>query len=216
LQVSIVLVKIISKFQEAVFMRKIFLILMSVLLILLTGCGEEEKVTAPGKVEGVAEPSKEFLVAYFSCTGTTKKLAEYAAEVLDADLYEIKPEQPYTEEDLDHTDETHRATIEQRDEKFRTPLADTNANVADYKNIVIAFPLWWGIAPRIIDTFVETYDFSGKTVIPICTSGSSELGTGAEYLQSLTSDSANWKPGKSFFKNFSKDDVKTFFDGLGL
>lgn len=195
-------------------MRKIFLVLMSVMMILLAGCGEEEKVAAPEPSKAVDTSSQKFLVAYFSCTGTSKKLAEYSAEVLNADLYEIKPEIPYSETDLNWRDETTRATVEQRDEKVRPALADKNANIADYQNIVLVFPIWWGNAPRIIDTFVESYDFSGKTVIPICTSSSSEIGTSAEYLQTLTSKSATWKHGKSFYKKFSKDDVKNYFDNL--
>ena len=195
-------------------MRKIFLVLMSVMMILLAGCGEEEKVAAPEPSKAVDPSSQKSLVAYFSCTGTSKKLAEYSAEVLNADLYEIKPEIPYSETDLNWRDETTRATVEQRDEKVRPALADKNANIADYQNIVIVFPIWWGNAPRIIDTFVESYDFSGKTIIPICTSSSSEIGTSAEYLQTLTSKSATWKHGKSFYKKFSKDDVKNYFDNL--
>lgn len=196
-------------------MRKILCLLMSALMVFtLTACGSDSANSTDSKDS--AEREKKVLVAYFSCTGTTKTLAEYAAEILQADLYEIKPEVPYTEEDLEHTDETHRATVEQRDEKSRPALADKNANIDSYSTIVLAFPIWWGIAPRIIDTFVESYDFSGKTIIPICTSGSSEFGTAADYLKILASDSAEWKGGKSFLKTFSKDDVKNYLDSLGL
>ena len=197
-------------------MKKILTALMSVLMILtLTACGgSEEKNSAATTATPTAE--KKFLVAYFSCTGTTKILAENVAEVLGADLYEIKPEVAYTSEDLNWRDETTRATVEQRDEKSRPALADKNANISNYKNIVIAFPIWWGVEPRIIDTFIESYDFSGKTVIPIATSEQSEIGSSGENLKALASPSADFKNGKSFVKNTSKDEVKKFFDDLGL
>ena len=202
-------------------MKKIFMVLLSALMIFtLTACGEvvEDKKSEPAKETSAAAPesSKKTLVAYFSCTGTTKKLAESAAEILQADLYEIKPETPYTETDLNWRDETTRATVEQRDEKFRVPLADKNAPVADYENIIIAFPVWWGVAPRIIDTFVETYDFSGKKIIPICTSGGSDIGTSADYLKQIAKGNPTWLDGKCFFKNANKDEIKDYFKSLGL
>ena len=201
-------------------MKKIFTFLLSALMIFtLTACGAsgEEKVSSePAETNSTKSPDKKFLVAYFSCTDTTKKLAEYAAEVLDADLYEIKPEVPYTSEDLNWHDETTRATVEQHDEKARPNLADKNANVANYETVVIAYPIWWGQAPRIIDTFVESYDFSGKNLVPICTSGGSDIGSSADYLKSLTNGNAIWHQGKSFFKNFSEDDLKKYFDDLKL
>mgnify|MGYP002623125390 CR=1 FL=1 len=199
-------------------MRKLFTILLSTLMIFtLTACGGSEEKNS--SQEDVAEieilPDKnKILVAYFSCTGTTKNLAETAAEILGADLYEIKPEIPYTETDLDHRDETTRATVEQRDEKNRPALADKNAPIEKYGTIVLAFPIWWGIEPRIMDTFVETYDLSNRTIIPIATSGSSEIGAGGDNLKALASPSAEWKVGKSFKKNISKDEVKQFFDEL--
>ena len=197
-------------------MKKFLILLMSALMILsLTACGGvEEKNSAAENQTPATE--KKFLVAYFSCTSTTKTLAENVAEVLGADLYEIKPETAYTAEDLNWRDETTRATVEQRDEKSRPALADKNANISGYKNIIIAFPIWWGVEPRIIDTFIESYDFSGKTVIPIATSGQSEIGSSGDNLKALASPSADFKDGKSFVKNTSKDEVKKFFDSLGL
>ena len=168
-------------------MKKILTLLLSAFMIFtLTACGSDgEKNSAQEKTSASetekqtsnSTPTKKNLVVYFSCTGKTKTLAENAAEVLQADLYEIKPEVAYTAEDLNWRDETTRATVEQRDESARPALADKNAPVSDYQNIIIAFPIWWGIAPRIIETFVETYDLSGKNIIPICTSGGSDIGT---------------------------------------
>ena len=203
-------------------MRKIFTILLSMLMIFtLTACGSEEKNSAePAKENSAAVTTnsgdKKILVAYFSCTNTTKTLAENAAEVLNADLYEIKPKVTYTAEDLNWKDETTRATVEQRDEHARPELAETNADFSQYQTVVIAFPIWWGVAPRIIDTFVETYDFSGKTIIPICTSGGSDIGTSADYLKQIAKGSPSWRDGKCFMKNGTKDNLKEYFNGLGL
>ena len=202
-------------------MKKILTALMSVLMILtLTACGgTDEKKSAATETSTATAPAateKKFLVAYFSATGTTKTLAENVAKVLDADLYEIKPAVPYTTEDLNWRDETTRATVEQRDEKVRPELADKDAKISDYKNIVIAFPIWWGVEPRIIDTFIESYDFSGKTVIPICTSGGSDIGSCSDNLKALATPSADFKTGKSFFKKFDEDAIKNYFDSLGL
>ena len=201
-------------------MKKIFTLLLSALTIFtLTACGtanEEKNSAEPAKETATTSSDKKILVAYFSCTDTTKTLAENAAEVLNADLYEIKPEIPYTAEDLNWHDETTRATVEQRDEKVRPALADKNANIANYETIIIAFPIWWGVAPRIIDTFVESYDFSGKNILPICTSGGSDIGASADYLKTITNGAASWKSGKCFFKNVDKDEVKNYFDNLKL
>ena len=201
-------------------MKKILTALMSVLMILtLTACGgSDEKKSAATETSTATAPvttEKKFLVAYFSATGTTKTLAENVAKVLDADLYEIKPKVPYTETDLNWRDETTRATVEQRDEKVRPELADKDAKISDYKNIVVAFPIWWGVEPRIIDTFIESYDFGGKTVIPICTSGGSDIGSSGDNLKTLA-PSADFKTGKCFFKNFSEDEIKNYFDSLRL
>jgi len=125
-------------------MRKIFAVALSMLMIFsLTACGGEKKSA------DVQDTKTKILVAYFSCTGSTKTLAENAAEVLKADLYEIKPKVPYTSEDLNWKDETTRATVEQRDENARPELADKNANIENYDTVIIAYPIWWHTAPRI-------------------------------------------------------------------
>ena len=102
---------------------------------------------------------------------------------MGADLYEIRPEQPYTSQDLNYNDETTRATVEQKDDKARPALADKNAKIVDYETIVLAYPIWWGQAPRIMDTFVESYDFTNKKITAICTSGGSDIGSSAGYLE---------------------------------
>lgn len=190
----------------------------------LMGCGADN-----GKAEEKAPPTKtvaqaadnnetgdKILVAYFSATGNTKQLAENTAKALGADLYEIRPEQPYTSQDLNYNDETTRATVEQKNDSARPKLADKNAPIASYKTIILAYPIWWAQAPRIMDTFVESYDFAGKNITAVCTSGGSDIGSSADYLARITKGKANWKPGKLFSPQAGADEIKAWYNGLGL
>lgn len=122
-------------------------------------------------------------MTYFSASGNTAKLAEKLADIAGADLYEIKPAVPYTSDDLNWQDKNSRSSIEMRDRSSRPALADTNANIADYDTVFVGFPIWWYVAPTIINTFLESYDFSGKKIILFATSGSSGFGKAAESLQ---------------------------------
>ena len=201
-------------------MKKIFVMILSLLMIFsVTGCGGNEggneKKSAETQTQTESAKNK-ILVAYFSCTGNTKTLAENSAEVLKADLYEIKPKIPYTSEDLNWNDETTRATVEQRTEKARPELADKDAKIENYDTIIIAYPIWWHVAPRIIDTFMESYDFSGKKVMAISTSGGSDITASVDELKAISGKNITWLDGKCFFNSFSKSDVKTFFDGVEL
>lgn len=122
------------------------------------------------------------LVAYFSASGVTAKAAEKLAKAADADLYEIKPAIPYTTADLDWTNRQSRSSVEMNDKSSRPELADRNAPVADYDTILLGFPIWWYTAPTIINTFLEAYDFNGKTIVLFATSGGSGLGKTASEL----------------------------------
>lgn len=135
------------------------------------------------------------LVAYFSASGTTKKAAEHLAKAAGADLFEIKPAVPYSRADLDWTNKKSRSSIEMQNPDSRPAIAEQLPNIEDYDTIFIGFPIWWYVAPTIIDTFVESYDFSGKTIIPFATSGGSSMGKTVEVLQALC-PTANWKGGK--------------------
>ena len=135
------------------------------------------------------------LVAYFSATGTTKKAAERLAKAADADLFEIAPVTPYTKADLDWMDKKSRSTIEMNDPASRPEMARLPENMAEYDTVFLGFPIWWYVAPRIIDTFVERCDLAGKTVIPFATSGGSGMGKTLSILQPLCPD-AQWKEGK--------------------
>jgi len=144
------------------------------------------------------------LVAYFSASGVTAKVAKALAEAADAGLYEIKPEIPYTKADLNWNDAKARSTIEMNDPSFRPAVADMGANIAAYDVIFVGFPIWWYVAPTIINTFLESYDFSGKTIVPFATSGSSGFGKTMEKLYPSASG-AIWKEGRLLNGKQSKE-----------
>lgn len=138
---------------------------------------------------------KKTLVAYFSASGTTAHTAKEIAEAAGAGLYEILPAQPYTAADLDWTDKKSRSTAEMNDPACRPEIAGAVENMEQYDTVLIGFPIWWYVEPRIVDTFLESYDFSGKTVIPFATSGGSGIG-GAEKSMREHCPKADWKQGK--------------------
>ena len=123
------------------------------------------------------------LIAYFSASGTTASVAKALAKAADADLYEIKPQIPYTKADLNWMDKQSRSSLEMRDRSSRPALADTDANIAQYVTIFVGFPIWWYVAPTIINSFLEAYDFSGKKIVLFATSGGSGFGKAVEGLQ---------------------------------
>jgi flavodoxin len=159
---------------------------------------------------------KKTLVAYFSCTGNTKKLAKTLSEAVGGDLYEIMPQKPYTDADLDWTNDKSRSTVEMKNKASRPAISGKLSNMNDYDVVFVGFPIWWYVAPTIINTFLESYDFSGKTVIPFCTSGGSGIGDTEKYLKPSCSDKTIWKQGKRFPADASKDELKTWIDGLKL
>ncbi len=173
---------------------------------------EQEQETATEQEQGT-DMEQKILVVYFSATGTTEPLAEYAAEILNADLYEIVPEVPYTEEDLAYYT-NGRADQEQNDPSSRPALSGSVQNMEEYDMIVIGYPIWHGQAPRIISTFLESYDFSGKTMIPFCTSHSSGIGSSADNLHELCSDSVNWLEGKRFEAETTKEAMRTWLENV--
>ena len=135
------------------------------------------------------------LVAYFSASGTTKEAAERLAKAAGADLFEIKPTIPYASADLNWMDKESRSSVEMNDPDSRPEIAETMPNMADYDTVFIGFPIWWYVAPHIIHTFVESYDFSGKTLVPFATSGGSGMGKTVDELRKLCPN-ADWKAGK--------------------
>ena len=175
---------------------------------------EESKVTEAGQTEETQMETK-ILVAYFSATHNTEGVAEKIADGLNADLYEIVPEQPYTDADLDYHDNNSRSTLEMADASVRPEISGTVENMDQYDIVFIGYPIWWGDAPRILSTFVESYDFSGKTIVPFCTSGSSGIATSASNLEQLT-DEATWLSGQRLESGASVDTVMEWVDSLGL
>lgn len=157
---------------------------------------------------------KKILISYFSATGTTRRLAEYAADILQADLYEIVPQDPYTAEDLDYYS-GGRADREQADVTIRPAISGAVENMDNYDIILLGYPIWHSQAPRIISTFLESYDFSGKTIIPFCTSHSSGIGSSAANLHSLA-DTAVWEAGTRFGGDTTKEEVEEWINTLNL
>ena len=196
-------------------MKKIFTAILAALTIItFTACGNPttEKNSSPSAQD--VKPNSKILVAYFSCTGKTKKAAEEVAEILHADTFEIVPFKPYTHDDLDYNVEDCRANLEQKDSNSRPAIKNKIENPAQYKTIVIAYPIWWGAEPRIIDTFVESYDLKGKKIIPVCTSGGSEITTSTKNLQELCKG-ANVLDGRRL-GILSKEEVKAWLDSMNL
>lgn len=155
------------------------------------------------------------LVAYFSATGTTAKVAETLADAIGADIYEIEPEIPYTEADLNWRDANSRSSVEMNDPHSRPTIAGKRDNMSDYDTIFVGFPIWWYVAPTIINTFLESYDMAGKTIIPFATSGGSGMGkTNERLLPSCTG--AKLVEGKVFKSNVSNDEMNQWVSGLAL
>ena len=155
------------------------------------------------------------LVAYFSASGTTAKAAKALAKASGADLYEIKPAVPYTSTDLNWMDKRSRSSVEMNDKHSRPALADTDAPVAGHDVIFLGFPIWWYVAPTIVNTFLESYDFTGKTIILFATSGGSGLGKSAVSLRASV-PGARIVDGRLLNGRLNADELKTWVSGLKL
>ena len=158
---------------------------------------------------------KKVLVVYFSASGTTKDVAEQLATAANADLFEIKPVQPYTNADLDWTNKNSRSTVEMNDPSSRPAIAEKCKNMADYDTVFVGFPIWWYVAPTIIDTFLESYDFSGKTIIPFATSGGSGMGKTVDIFKKLLGNGVRVESGK-MLNRASETEIKAWLKSLGL
>jgi len=166
-------------------------------------------------VEEADSGEGKILIAYFSATNNTEGIANHLAAILDADLVEIVPETPYTSDDLNYNDPSSRSSQEMDDPDARPAISGGVENMEQYDVIFLGYPIWWGQAPKIISTFLESYDLSGKTIVPFCTSGSSPLGSSAENLQELT-DGVTWLEGHRFSGGASVSDVQSWVDSLDL
>ena len=190
-------------------MKKLFIFFVSMLFI--TACNAK-----PNKQE-VKQPlvkNQKVLVAYFSATGTTKRVAEKLATAVNADIYEIKPLAPYTSVDLNWHDSNSRSSVEMKDKSSRPEIAEDNFSVKDYDTVFLGFPIWWGTAPRIVNTFLEKYDFSNKKIIIFATSGSSGIGNTDKDLKPSVSNSATIVKGKTLNGNPSVEELKNWVKTL--
>ena len=208
-------------------MKKILLILLTLCMIIeLAACsgsntsdeaaetddGSAVSEEQTGETEG-SNSGKDTLVVYFSVTGNTKGVAEKIAGITGADIYEIKAAEEYTSEDIDYDNAESRTTHEQNDSSARPEIGSAPISLEGYTTIYIGYPIWWGQEPRIMDTFVESYDFDGITMIPFCTSGSSDIGQSGQNLAD-NAGSGSWLEGKRFAGGASEDEIRTWIDGL--
>ena len=180
---------------------KIMVMLTALLSISLSACSQKKTET---------EMKQNVLVAYFSASGTTKVAAQQLAEVAGADLHEIKPEKPYTDADLDWQDKLSRSSVEMQDKKSRPAITGKLTNMKDYDVVYVGFPIWWYTCPTIINTFMEAYDFNGKTVIPFATSGGSSIKKACTDLKAAYPN-LNWKEGK-LLNRTSKTDMQKWVE----
>ena len=156
------------------------------------------------------------LVAYFSASGVTKKVAEELAKVEKAELYEIMPETPYTAKDLDWTNQQSRSTLEMKDLACRPAIAGAVSDMAQYDVVFVGFPIWWGREPSVVDTFLDAYDFGGKKIVPFCTSGGSGIEDAEKRIQELAGAGAAVEAGKRLGGTVSEKDLETWTAGLGI
>jgi len=192
-------------------MKKILFIMAAVLAIGLAACSQGNK-GKENKENTENMDTKKTLVAYFSASGVTKGVAQQLAEVTGADLHEIKPEQPYTEADLDWHNKQSRSSVEMQDKSSRPAITGKLENMADYEVIYVGFPIWWYTCPTIVNTFMEAYDFKGKTVIPFATSGGSNIDKACEDLKAAYPD-VNWKEGK-LLNGITKKDLEDWVKAI--
>lgn len=151
------------------------------------------------------------LVAYFSASGVTKSVAEKIASIINGDLFEIEPKEKYTDEDLNWHNKQSRSSVEMKDKSSRPEIKENNLDISSYDTILIGFPIWWGVAPTVVNTFIESKNFEGKTLIPFCTSG----GSGMRYAENdlkKTYPNYNWKDGKRLTGMENDEDIKSWIN----
>ena len=168
-------------------------------------------------IENTSTGNGKTLVVYYSASGNTKDVAEKIAKITESDLFEIEPVKPYTDDDLDWTDDDSRVSREHDDESLRDVelVSTTVDNWDSYDTVYIGYPIWWGIAAWPVDNFVKENDFTGKTVIPFCTSATSGIGDSGNLLEEMTG-TGDWKEGERFHGGASESDISSWIDSLGL
>ena len=190
---------------------KKYLTTVLIALFIFAGCGNNSvSAQQPPNADG-----SKILVVYFSATGNTRTVAGHVANTLNATLHEIRPQILYTSADLDWRDSSSRSNMENSNASARPAISGTVENIGSYDIIFIGYPIWFGQAPRIINTFLESYNFSGKTIIPFSTSGSSDMGSSATNLHRFTTN-ANWFSGNRFPGNATRNAVVQWVNSLNL
>lgn len=199
-------------------MKKLFLLLMALMLLCMPVLAEDATSSATLAVDDFPRLPKgdsRILVVFFSPEKTVCSAAIAAANALGSEIFEIQPAEPYTAEDLNYHDRQSRTSIEMNDPAARPEIEELPV-LDRFDTILLGYPIWWGQAPRILCTFVESVDLSGKTVIPFCTSGSSGAGSSAVNLQKLGSETAVWLDAKRFNNGSTKEDVYAWVESLNL
>lgn len=188
-------------------MYKFLSILLSVVGMATATDAQQRQDMSKGK------SNLKILAAYFSATGTTARAAEKLADVTGGEIYAIAPAQPYTSADLDWNDKRSRSSVEMNDPKSRPAIKGRKENIADYDVIFIGYPIWWDLAPRIINAFIESHDLKGKTVIPFATSGGSSLAGSAAALKK-SYPTLNWREGR-LLNRANEKNIRAWLDKLG-
>lgn len=203
-------------------MKKIAVLLMSsVMAAGLAACssgGSTDTSAASGQnTQEASSGNGNTLVVYYSATGNTERAAQYIADATGGDIFELEPVDPYTDEDLDWTNDNSRVTVEHDNEDQRDVelVADTVDNWDSYDTVFVGYPIWWGIAAWPVDGFIEANDFTGKTVIPFCTSSSSDIDDSGQLLADMAG-TGNWLEGQRFSSGVSQDEVDQWVESLGL
>ena len=200
-------------------MKKALLIVLSLLLICSVSLAEDAVSSATLSVDrlpAVESTGSNILVVYFSTDDTIRAAAYTIANDLSADLFEIQPVKPYTADDINYHNSQSRTSIEQNDPQARPAIAILPEDLSRYDTIILGYPIWWGQAPRILYTFMESVDFSGKTIIPFCTSGSSGVGSSVANLQKLTGESTVWLDAKRISNGSGAEEIRGWAECLGL
>ncbi len=203
-------------------MKKLIAIMFMILtIVIMSACGsseqtdgeEQQETVTEESTEATAEATGDTMVIYFSVTGHTKTVAEMITQITDADIYEIEAEEPYTDADIDYSNDDSRASIEQNDKSARPAFAGDPPSLEGVKTLYLGYPIWFGQEPRIMDTFVKAVNFDGITVIPFCTSGSSGIGDSGKNLEQIAG-SGSWLAGERFAADTTEEEVQSWIDSL--
>ena len=200
-------------------MKKLLLMVLCLLLTCGAALAEDAVSSATLSVDtlpAIETTDSPFLVVYFSTDDTVRAAAYTIADALGADLFEIQPVEPYTEEDVNYHNNQSRTSIEQNDPDARPEIVALPEDLSRYDTILLGYPIWWGQTPRILWTFMESVDLSGKTIIPFFTSGSSGVGSSVANLQKLADETAVWQEAKRISNGSTAEEIREWAESLGL